>query len=256
MLSKIVKMTVTLCILSVFGWGYMTWQKFLSDTEVLRDKDVEEYELMRKKLSGFSFKEGFKIYDHLKNTSKAEFIEMRFREFRNQWYEDTTFRKAEQTKEKHYREQLKKEKELEYEAKSEELRPLGEKDRAKALFIRWESTPSWQKALLLREKCNKYLRLEKQNSNRRKNIHNLPAIVTLLNSSGKGQLSIAELCEEMALAGANDQEIEKTLLNLREQMNYYFFMDLLRDVGVVPSESIYPPDYRLKRMATDFINYN
>lgn len=255
MLSKLVKMTVTLCVLSLFGWGYMTWQKFLSGTEVLKDKDVQEYELMRKKFSGFSFKEGFKVYAHLQNTSKAEFIEMRFRELRSQWHEDKSFRKAEQTKEKDARVQLKKGKALEYEAISAGLQALAEKDHKKALFIRWESAPSWQKTLLLREKCNKYLNLEKQSSGRRKNIRNLPTIATLIGGPGNRQLSVAELCEEMVPAGANDQELEKALQTLRERMNYYFFVDLLREAGV-PRDPIYPPDYRLQRMTTDFIDYD
>lgn len=255
-MRKFFTITIALSILSAFGWGYMTWQNFLSDTEILKDKDEREYALMRKKFSGFSFKDGFKIYDHLKSTSKAEFVEMRFRELRDKWYEDKDFRKAEQTKESEERKRLKNEKAQEYELTSSGLQPLEGKYRIKALSIRWASAPPWQKTLLLREKCDKYLALEKQNAGKRRNIHNLPTIVTLTGGSGNNQLSIPSLCEKIIPDGASEQELEKSLEALREQMNYYFFVDLLREAGI-PKDTLYPPDdYRLKRMATDFVGYN
>ena len=243
-------------VLALFGWGYLTVQKELTPIlDELKDKDQLEYEQMMAKFKGLSFKKGMVLYHHLKDTSKAKFIEIRFLEMRDMWYEDKDFRKQEQEKEIENRKLRKKGMELENEAKLAELKKMGEKESHKAVRIQWEGSPAWQKSLVLREKCNKYLNLEKLSSEKRLNIHNIPRTVTRLGGSGRHQFSIAEFCERIVPMDFDDQGLENSLQALRDEMNYYYFVELIKEIGV-SKDGIYPAPNRLKRMATDFIDYN
>ena len=110
---KLLITTLTLVILSLLGWGYFTVQKGLNPIlEELKAKDQHEYEQMLAKFKGFSFNEGMTLYHHLKDTSKAKFIEIRFREMRSKWYEEKDFRKEERDKEAEARKLRKKGMEL------------------------------------------------------------------------------------------------------------------------------------------------
>lgn len=247
---------LTVSLLALSGWGYLTVQAELNPIlEELKEKDQRDYEKMLSKFKGFSFKEGMKLYHHIKNTSKAQYIEMHFLEMRAKWYEDKDFRKEEQGKEIENRKLRKKGMGLENESRIAELKALGEKEKNKALRIHWEGSPTWQKALVLREKCNKFLNLEKSSSDKRLNVHNIPRTVTRLGSSGHSQDSVAELCERMIPMDYDEQGLEKSLQALREEMNYYYFVELIREIGIA-RDRVYPEANRLKRMATDFIDYN
>lgn len=253
------KLLVTILMVSVLalaGWGYVTVQKELSPVlEKLKDKDQAEYELMLSKFKGFSFKKGMEIYHHLNNTSKAEFIKKHFLEMREKWREDKDFRKEKQGQETEDRKLLKKSNEHRSAARLADLNPLADKDYDKAIRIRWEGSPAWQKSLVLREKCEKFLNLEILSSKSRLNILNIPRTVTRTGSSGGFHESVAELCEQKIPVAENEAGLAKSLQALREEMNYYYFTEMIKEIGLA-KDAVYPQPYRLKRMATDFIDYN
>lgn len=246
-MRKLIILAVILCIAPLAGWGYLSWKKFLASTEVLKDKDQIEYQAMREKFDGFSFEKGFELYRHLKATSKAQFIEMRFNELRKKWREDKTFREASQDKEKTDRRRNKAQLGLAQEMEAGGL-SQEEKGRNLSLRIRWALAPAWQKAFFLREKCYKYLSQEKRNTVKHRNLHNLPSITATLGGTGDLPYSVTEFCESLIPSEPNDQELDDALQALREQMNYYHFVEFANESGI---DNFYPLTERLKRMAMD-----
>lgn len=249
-MRKLIILAVILCVAPLAGWGYLSWQKFLTSTEVLKDKDQIEYQEMREKFSGFSFEKGFELYRHLRATSKAQFIEMRFNALRKKWREDKTFRGTAQDQEKTDRRRNKDQLVIAQTMEAGGLEPKEGKRRNISLRIRWELAPAWQKALFLREQCIKYLSKEKQNTVKRRNLHSLPNITASLGGTGDLPYSVAEFCETIVPNEPNDQELNNALEALREQMNYYRFVELANETGI---DNAYPPSLRLKRMAIDLI---
>jgi len=124
---------------------------------------------------------------------------------------------------------------------------LAEKRPGQVLLTDWDQSGPWKKGLLLREKCIKYLEMEKSAHRGIKQIHKLPRIAPLLNKPREHSLTVPEICEEFVPISHDEMRVALALETLKNKMDYFFFVQLLDEIGV-PRQDVFSFPSRLDRM--------
>jgi len=128
---------------------------------------------------------------------------------------------------------------------------LSQKRAGSVLFLDWKNSGAWEKGLLLREKCIKFLEAEKKENQRRKKIHQLPRIASLLNKPRETSLTAPEICEEWVPISHDESQVDLALENLKNKMDYFFLVQLLDEIGV-PRQDVFSFPAQLDRMTGGF----
>ena len=120
-----------------------------------------------------------------------------------------------------------------------------------ALLATWEAAQPWQKGLILREKCVKFIEKENRNSLKRRNARDLVQTAVLLEQTTHHSLNVPEPCQILVPGTPDEKAVDKVLLTLEKELNYYSFVQMLDELGL-PREKIISPSTQLKQMALDF----
>jgi hypothetical protein len=76
-------------------------------------------------------------------------------------------------------------------------------------------------------------------------------VATLVSRAEKGPLEIELLCENLVPISTDPKEIQKSILRLKESMNFYYFAQLLNETGI-PREMVFPFKEELGGMSRDY----
>ena len=242
-----VKALILILVLALTGGGVLAWKKVTPVMATLKEKDPENYEAMLVHAKALDFKKAMKSYRELDQMTYEKVLTVRYLARKKKVQEDDDFRLAQREEEFEARDETR---ELKQEARQHEMRDLillSEKKPGKVLANNWSQSGSWEKGLLLREKCIKYLKMEKSAHRGIQKIHKLPRIAPLLDKPRELSLTVPEICEEFVPISHDEMQVIAALDTLKNKMGYFFFVQLLDEIGV-PRQDVFSFPAQLDRM--------
>ena len=225
----------------IIALAAVAWYGSRPMLEALKTKDAHRYQLMINEASRLHFVNAWKRWVELKNVSPDQVVRDRYYRLINQWKSDSGFRlgknKAEveaRTLNRHRR-------------SSEDKRFLsdirGGTSGQKLNRTQWENFSVWQKGLLLREQCVRWLRQEIEDHKSRRNLNSSSRLEILFPASP------SEKCGDWVPLRGGEQAVPLAIQALKEGMNYYYFIRLMDEIGLAENEDF---SGKLNRMTNDF----
>jgi hypothetical protein len=242
-----VKVLAVLLVLASAGGGVFWGVKVAPVMAVLKEKDPEKYTTMVVQAKSLDFETAMKTYTELDGMTHEDVLTVRYNSWKKKKQEDPDFLQDHWEKEWEAREEEKALKQEERQEQVEDLVQLSKNGRKATLSVDWEQSGDWERGLLLREKCVKYLGIEKKENQKRKKLHKLPKMALLLSKAGEASLTIPEICEEWVSISHEEEQVTLALENLKNNMDYFFFVQLLDEIGV-PRQDVFSLPAQLDRM--------
>lgn len=246
-----VKVFAVLLVISLIGGGVFFGIKVAPVLAVLKDKDPEKYEAMIVQVKALEYEKTKKLYTELDRMTLEDVLTVRYNAWKKKKQEDPDFLQDHWEKEWESREEEKAVKREERQGQVMDLVQLSKKVRGSELLKGWDNSGVWEKGLLLREKCIKYLKMEKTEYQTGKKIHKLPRISRLLNKAGDASLTIPEICESWVPISHEKEQVTLALDNLKNNIDYFYFVQLLDEIGV-PRQDVFTLPAQLDRMTGGF----
>lgn len=230
--SGFIKFLKVLLVLALVGGGMFAWKIASPVLAVLKEKDPEKYETMLALATSFEFSKTMKNYTELDRMTYEEVLTVRYHSLNKKRQEDADFRESHWENEWELREGTRALKKEEHQNQLKELIRLSEKRRGSVLLMDWKKSGAWEKGLLLREKCIKYLEIEKKENQGTRKLHKLPRLAPLLRKPRETSLTVPEICEKWVPISHDEAQVVRALENLKNKMDYFFFVQLLDEIGV------------------------
>ena len=210
-----------LLVLAVVVVAVYEWKK--PALHQLRDKDTYRYERMVDEVSDLHWINAWNQYVALQEISTAELYQERYQRWKQKWMTNGEFRQNALRQKAEAREEIKKSQKKKYSLQEMELAQYRRKQDPALLRVHWEQATPWQKSLILRDRCVRYL----------------------------NQASPGTLCREMVSLNHDMPSVHRALGKLKKGMNYYYFVRLLEDVGI-PDSELFTVTGKLEGMTRDF----
>ncbi len=235
--------------LGVAALGVHQWQK--PALHQLREKDTYRYNRMVDEFSRLHWIDAWRQYGELKEIGVARLHEERYQRWKRQWERDGEFRQNVLRQKTETQKELKQSQRKKYDLHIRELKQYRQKPDAALLQVHWEQATPWQKSLILRDRCIRYLNRELEDYRKRRHVKKSLHGAALLAQSRISNASPGSLCREMVPLNHDDPSVHRALLKLRDQMNYYYFTRLLEDIGI-PDHELFTVSDKLDGMTRDF----
>ena len=117
--------------------------------------------------------------------------------------------------------------------------------------MHWEQATPWQKSLILRDRCVRYLNQELEDYRQRRHVKGSLHGAARLVQSRIANASPGSLCREMISLSHDAPSVHRALGKLKKGMNYYYFVRLLEDIGI-PDSELFTVTRKLEGMTRDF----
>ena len=257
----LIKVAILLVIVLGGGAFYasLQWKPIAIE---LSAKDQEKYDLMIAEAKSFGFGTAQKLYDELDAMTPEEAVNLRHSKWQKRLETDEEFRNAYLKEQFSARQQESIERKSKYDSKLRNLVVRPQQD--KFLRANWEKSEPWQKVMILRQKCVKYLKMEEAVSRRRTNALELSRVASILDRPKKVScskktadiclaVSVSEYCMDLIPNTDSDKTILQTMQHLKEKMNHYYYLRLLDEIGV-PRE-VLEFDQQLKGLSKNFTDF-
>ena len=238
-----------LLVLAVAVAVVYQWQK--PALHQLRDKDSYRYERMVDEVSRLHWINAWNQYVALKEISLAELYQERYQRWKHQWETSGEFRQNALRQKVENREQIKKSQRKKYDHQAQELEQYRRKQVPALLRVHWEQATPWQKSLILRDRCVRYLNQELKDYRQRRHVKGSLHGATLLVQARIANASPGSLCREMVSLSHDGPSVHRALGKLKKGMNYYYFIRLLEDIGI-PDSELFSVTGKLEGMTRDF----
>ena len=249
-LGKLVpQMLTALLVLVVVTAAVYEWQK--PTLQKLQEKDPYRYERMVREVSGLHWINGWNQYVALKEINPDELYRERYQRWKQQWAASAEFRQNVLRQKAEVRAQIKKSQTRKYSFEETELEQLHRKQDPALLRVHWEQATPWQKSLILRDRCVRYLSKELEDYRQRRHIKGSLHGSALLAHSRIANTSPGQLCREMVSLSHDAPSVHHALGKLKKGMNYYYFVRLLEDIGI-PDSELFSMTGKLEGMTRDF----
>ena len=246
MMPKILSVVLVLVITAA---AIYEWKK--PDLLKLQEKDAYRYERMVDEASRLHWINAWNQYRALREISLAELYQERYRRWKQQWETDEEFRQEVLRQKAETREQFQTLKKKKYDDQAQELKQYRRKPDPAFLRVHWEQATPWQKSLILRDRCVRYLNQELEDYRQRRRIKGSLHGATLLAQSRIADVSPGSLCREMVSLSHDAPSVHRALGKLKKGMNYYYFVRLLEDIGI-PDSELFTVNGKLEGMTRDF----
>ncbi len=254
-MNKTIKKIIKLCIFGALifgGWqAKLKWEEFKPVLAELEEKDPEKYAKMVEEAQSFHINETRKLYRELDRMTFAQVIDLRYSKFLEKRKTDKKFREDSYDEELQTREKERKSKLEDDRAKIEELKNLHMKKPIKVRFGQWEKTQPWQQRLILQEQCIKYFKRQIEDNQTHSNGLKTSKVTTLVSRAGQEPLAIENLCDGLVPMTSDPQVIQRSILSLKESMNFFYFSQLLEETGI-PRAVVFPFKDELEGMSRDY----
>ncbi len=238
-----------LLVLAVAALGVYQWQRPALDQ--LRLKDPYRYQLMVNEVQLLHGFDAWRQYTELREISLAQVYRERYERWQRQWQTDGEFRQNVLRQKAEARQQLKKSQKKKYDHQMQELEQLSRKPDSLLLRVHWEQATPWQKSLILRDGCIRYLSRELEDYRQRRHVKRSLHGAAFLAQPRISNASPGSLCREMVSLSHDEPSVHLALRKLRDGMNYYYFSRLLADVGI-PDSELFTVSGKLEGMTRDF----
>jgi hypothetical protein len=235
-----------LLVLALAG-GVFFWKGVAPVMAELKEKDPEKFEALLAQVKSLSFTKAIESYTELDQMTYEQVLTVRYLAMKKKVQEDDDLRLKQREEEVEAREETRELKKEERQYQMQDLMLLAEKKPGKVLLTDWKQSGPWEKGLLLREKCIKYLKMEKSAHRGIKKIHKLPRIAPLLDKPRELSLTVPEICEEFVPISHDEIQVTLALDTLKNKMDYFFFVQLLDEIGV-PRQDVFSFPTQLDRM--------
>jgi len=237
------------------GWQiYLKWEELKLVLTELEEKDPGKYAKMEDKAKSFHIEEAMKLYRELDEMSLAKVIDLKYKNFLKKRSLDEKFKEESYGEEIRIREKERKAKLENDKSKIEELKKLQIKKSLKVRYGKWEKIKPWQQRLVLREKCIKYFKKEKTENLSNQNGLKTSKLTTLLSRPEKEPLKVKYLCEDLISKATSPQEIQNSILRIKETMNFYYFSQFLEETGI-PRAVVFPFKEELKGLTRGYNDF-
>ena len=234
-------------VLALAGGGVLVWNEASPVMAVLKEKDPEKFAAMMVHAKSFNLTEAIQSYTELDRMTYEQVLTVRYNSMKRKIQKDDDFRRGQWEEELAAREKTRELKKQERQRQVQDLILLSEKIPGNVLLLDWNKSGPWEKGLLLREKCIKYLEMEKSSNQARKKIHKLPRIAPLLEKPRELSLTVPEICEDFVPISHHERQVVLALEKLKNKMDYFFFVQLLDEIGV-PRQDVFSFPAQLDRM--------
>ena len=257
-MKKLKKLSVKFIKIIFFGviiygtWlAYQKWESFKPVLTELEEKHPEKYEKMWEETKSFNISEAKILYRELNKMTKAEVIDLRYKKFLEKRNADKKFKEDSYDEELQLRIKERKSKLVENVSKIEELQSLDQNKPFKIRFKTWKNKKPWQKKLILREKCIKFFKKELADRQIAKGGLKTSKVSALISRVGKEPLEVENLCENLVSSSPTREDIQDSILRLKESMNFFYFTQLLDETGI-PRATVFQFNEKLDGMTRDF----
>lgn len=242
---------IFIVMLLIFGIvrGYYLNQEF----KVLQTKDPEGFDLMMKDIRQFRMITAKKRFKELEALTQDQVTLINYYRKKRRWENDERYRRDEWKSELQARRMSRNSRTLENNLRYHSIVTGQDKEDLTLRTERWEKMKPWERTLILREKCIKYLDLEEKKNPLRLNARTLPRNASLLNQPGARPPTGPNLCERWIPVKHDEQAVDIALDNLKREMNYFYFMSLLEELGI-PADRVFTFSGRHNRMTGDFVD--
>ena len=246
-------------ILGLCGGAFYGWQQFKPIAAELSAKDQEKFDLMVAEAKSFGFGTAQKLYAELYAMTPEDVVSLRYSKWKEKQQTDEEFRIA------YLEEQLKVRKQESIERKAKhnlKLRTLVFKpEEGKLLRTSWKESEPWQKVIILRQKCVKYLKIEEANSRRRANALELSRVASILDRPEKMScsketadiclaVSVSDYCMDLVPNTDDNEIVLQAIQRLKRRMNHYYYIEILDEIGI--SREDFEFDQQLKGLSENF----
>ena len=249
-LGKVVPLALAiLFVVAAAGFGVYQWQQ--PALLELQAKDSYRYERMVDEASHLHWINAWNQYVELKEIGLAELHQERYRRWQQQWATSEAFRQNALRQKAEAHEQIKNSHKKEYDQQKQELAQYRRKQDPALLRVHWEHATPWQKSLILRDRCVRYLNQELEDYRQRRHVKGSLHGAALLVQSRIANASPGSLCREMVSLSHDAPSVHRSLGKLKNGMNYYYFVRLLEDIGI-PDSELFTVTGKLEGMTRDF----
>lgn len=249
-IGRRVRQTLTvLLVLTVVTSAVYVWKKPV--LQKLQKKDAYRYEQMVDEASRLHWINAVNQYFELKEISTDDLYRERYQRWKQQWETSGEFQQNAMRQKAEAREQVKKSQKKKYGRQEQELEQYRSKRDSVLLRVDWEQATPWQKSLILRDRCVRYLNQELEDYRQRRHVKGSLHGAALLAQARIGNASPGSLCREMVSLSHDEPSVHHALGRLKKGMNYYYFIRLLEDIGISDSE-LFTVTGKLEGMTRDF----
>ena len=249
-LGKVVPQALAvLLVVAVAAFGVYQWQQ--PALQKLQEKDAYRYERMVEEASRLHWIHAWNQFVELKEISLAELYRERYRRWKQQWETNGEFRQSALRQKAEARKQIKKSQKKKYDQQQQELAQYRRKQGPALLRVHWEQATPWQKSLILRDRCVRYLNQELEDYRQRRHVKGSLHGAALLVQSRIANASPGSLCREMISLSHDIPSVHRAMGKLKKGMNYYYFVRLLEDIGI-PDSELFTVTGKLEGMTRDF----
>ena len=249
-LGKMVPLALAvLLVVAVAAFGIYQWQQPV--LLKLQEKDSYRYDRMADEASRLHWINAWIQYVELKEIGPAELYRERYQRWKQQWKTSGEFRQNALRQQAEAREQIKKSLRRKYDRQKQELKQYRQKQGSALLRVHWEQATPWQKSLILRDRCVRYLNQELEDYRQRRHVKGSLHGAALLAQSRIANASPGSLCREMVSLSHDTASVHRALSKLKKGMNYYYFVRLLEDIGI-PDSELFTVMGKLEGMTRDF----
>lgn len=231
---KKIMVMFAIALVAAAAWGWKVGIPLFTD---LKGKSSVQFQAMVDAAKGFHLIQAGQLFQELRHLSFEEARALRYRTWKESFASDEEFRLQEREALVLGREESRT---TRIQNHQNEMQRLVESESARALkkaSTVWEDGEPWERSLALREKCREYLERERGKK---------PGLKKSALSK-KQSLGIAQLCESWVPVSHSLEEVENSLETLKLKMNYFYFVQLLEDLGLSEQEPFGLSD-RLERM--------
>ena len=235
------------------GWlAYQKWESFKPILTKLEEKDPEKYEQMWEEATSFHISEAKKLYRELNEMKLADVIDLRYKKLLAKRNADKKFKEDSYEEELQIRIKARESRLADNLSKIEELKSLQQRKPVRIRSEQWKKKEPWQQSVILREKCIKFFKQELESQKSQIGELKTSKVSTLISRAGQEPLEIENLCEKLVFNSASEKDIQDSILNLKESMNFFYFTKLLDETGI-PKNNVFNFNEKLNGMTQ---NYN
>ncbi len=246
LIKVLIRGSILILVLGILGATGL-FAKIFPERHSLAQKDPEKYQMMLDQFKSGSIEEGWNMYQLLHTHSSEEMLAIRYREMKQKWLDDKEFRMKDLERQLELKTASSNERMKNHEVRFVQL----SKEKKNRGPLVWDHLTPWRKTMILREKCIKFIELEKKDIQRRRNLFS--AVRTSRLSIGKRgrTMSSEEFCGLLVPLKDDETVVVHAIRQLKEKMNYYYFSEMIREMGV-NLEKIYAFPDQAQRMVEDF----
>ena len=257
-MQSTVKRTITWVVLAglVFGgWlANLRWEEFKPVLAELENKDAEKYAKMVEEAKSFHVEETKLLFKEIESMTRAEVISLRYKKWKDKGKVDKKFQEKYYNDELLNRVKVRKAFQKDYQSRMKEIHNLKQHQPIKDGFDQWKKKEPWKQRLILHEKCVKYIKIEiKDREIFRKDLE-VSKISTLLAQLSNEPLPVELLCSNLVPIAKSSKEVQKTVLRLKEVLNFKYYTQLLEEIDI-PRQEIFPFKGELISKARDFNDF-